>query len=70
MDGNCSVHLEDLSLFLNFCVLSQLSINYDFGDTIDYEDSIPCKSLATGDVGPTKAWHSVPHDLGNPAGES
>jgi len=64
----------DVHFYSSFALIDlwpnlQLSINYDFCSTIDYVDATPCKSLACGEVGPVKALHSVPHDLGNPADE-
>jgi len=69
MYNTYDVHFYSSFALIDLWPYLQLSVNYDFCDTIDYEDGTPCKSLACGDVGPVKALHSVPHDLGNPADE-
>ncbi|KAK7116158.1 non-lysosomal glucosylceramidase-like isoform X2 [Littorina saxatilis] len=47
----------------------QLSLQYDFADTILGEDTKPTKYLMSGEMGVLKAANTVPHDLGDPEDE-
>nr|KAG5708585.1 hypothetical protein BaRGS_033006 [Batillaria attramentaria] len=47
----------------------QLSLQYDFADTVLHEDSRRTKYLMSGEVGVRKAEHTVPHDIGDPEDE-
>ncbi|XP_076443638.1 non-lysosomal glucosylceramidase-like isoform X2 [Babylonia areolata] len=47
----------------------QISLQYDFADTIHTEDGQQTKYLMHGDVGVRKAANTVPHDLGDPEDE-
>lgn len=47
----------------------QLSLQYDFADTVLHEDSRRTKYLMTGEFGIRKAANTVPHDIGDPEDE-
>ncbi|CAL1530739.1 unnamed protein product [Lymnaea stagnalis] len=47
----------------------QLSIQYDYGDTVTLEDRERVKFLMSGDNGIRKVVNCVPHDIGDPEDE-
>lgn len=61
-------HYASFALIMLWPML-QLSLQYDFADTILGEDSRQTKYLMTGEYGVRKAANTVPHDIGDPEDE-
>jgi len=64
----------DVHFYSSFALLMlwpklQLSLQYDFGDTVTREDTEYMKVLMTGADGVRKVANCVPHDIGDPEDE-
>lgn len=61
----------DVHFYASFALLQlwpklQLSLQYDFAETIQKENETPTKFLFKGEMGTQKVKHLMPHDLGDP----
>uniref|UniRef100_A0A1L8E229 Non-lysosomal glucosylceramidase n=1 Tax=Nyssomyia neivai TaxID=330878 RepID=A0A1L8E229_9DIPT len=66
MFNTYDVHFYASHAIANLWPNLQVSLQYDFRDSIFAEISEPRKCLYDGKVSPRKAKNSVPHDLGDP----
>jgi non-lysosomal glucosylceramidase len=64
MYNTYDVHFNASFALLKLWPKLQLSLQYEFSDTINEESSTQVKFLMDGRVGKQKSKHSLPHDIG------